>query len=81
MKHYEGDAADLCLDFTVEAELLGQRVVEELVAGGSDRSVTNDNKLQYVHLMADWHVNVKVGRPAQAFAAGLADVVPLPWLR
>ncbi|CAD7704872.1 unnamed protein product [Ostreobium quekettii] len=87
VKHYDGDAADLCLDFTVEDEILGQRVAEDLpdLTGshlpGSERPVTNDNKLQYVHLVADWHVNVKVGRPAQTFASGLAEVVPLPWLR
>lgn len=81
VKRFSGDASDLGLDFTVEADLLGKHVVEELVAGGSDKTVTNENKLQYVHLMADWHVNVKVGRPAQAFAAGFAEVLPLPWLR
>ncbi|GMH32392.1 hypothetical protein BSKO_00226 [Bryopsis sp. KO-2023] len=81
VKHFDGDAGDLGLDFTVEADLLGKVVVEELVGGGSDRPVTNENKLQYVHLMADWHVNKKVGRPAQAFAAGMGEVIPLPWLR
>lgn len=71
----------MSLDFTVEVDLLGKMVVEELIAGGSNHPVTDDNKLQYVHLMADWHVNVKVGRPAQMFAAGLAEVIPISWLR
>lgn len=81
VKRFSGDVSDLGLDFTVEADLLGKLVVEELVAGGSEQLVTDDNKLQYVHLMADWHVNVKVGRSAQTFAVGLAEVLPLPWLR
>lgn len=81
MKCFTGDASDLSLDFTVEVDLLGKMIVEELIDGGSNHAVTNENKLQYVHLMADWHVNVKVGRPAQIFASGLAEVIPISWLR
>lgn len=81
VKRYDGDASDLGLDFTVEAEIFGRRVSEELVPGGSEMHVSNQNKLQYVHLMADWHINKKVGKCCQAFAAGLSQIIPIPWLR
>ena len=73
---YEGDASDLGLDFTVEDETFGHRTVQELCANGADVPVTNENKLQYVHLMADFHLNTRIQGPAQAFAAGLTQVGP-----
>ena len=37
-------------------------------------AVTSSNKLLYVHLMADWHLNRRLGKPAACFAAGLNEV-------
>lgn len=42
--------------------------------GGADIAVTDDNKLQYVHLAADWHLQRRLAEPAQAFAHGLTQV-------
>ena len=81
VKRYDGDASDLGLDFTVEAEILGKRVTEELIPGGSEIPVTDQNKLQYIHLMADWHIHKKVGKSVHAFRAGLSRIIPIPWLR
>ena len=72
---YEGDASDLGLDFTVEDETFGHRTVQELCANGADAPVTNENKLQYAHLMADFHLNTRLQGPAAAFAAGLTQVL------
>lgn len=60
MQHYDGDVRDLCLDFTVTEESLGKRHVIELKPGGKDACVTNENKLQYVHAMADYKLNRQV---------------------
>lgn len=60
MQHYDGDVQDLFLDFTVTEESLGKRHVIELKPGGKDICVTNDNKLQYVHAMADYKLNRQV---------------------
>ena len=56
--------------------MFGKRHVHELCPGGDDMAVTSANKLLYVHLMADWHLNRRLGKPASSFAAGLhqADV-------
>ena len=71
---YEGDAADLCLDFSVEDATFGARSVHNLLPGGADMAVTNANKLHYIHLAADWHLNGRLGASASAFAQGLAQV-------
>ena len=62
-QHYEGDARDLSLDFTVTEELFGKHTTVELRPGGADIPVTNENKLQYVHAMADYKLNRQV-RPS-----------------
>ena len=36
---------------------------------------------QYVYLVADWHLNKRLGGAAAAFARGLTRVLPPPWLR
>lgn len=60
MQNYDGDTSDLSLDFTVTEESLGKRDVVELKPGGKDICVTNENKLQYVHAMADYKLNRQV---------------------
>lgn len=60
LQHYGGDARDLALDFTVTEELFGKHYTVELRPGGADMVVTNENKLQYVHAMADYKLNRQV---------------------
>ena len=67
-QHYEGDAEDLYLDFTVTEELGGKRIVHELRPGGKSISVTNENKLHYVHAMADFKLNRQVRYLVWGFA-------------
>ncbi|KAK9903317.1 hypothetical protein WJX75_002686 [Coccomyxa subellipsoidea] len=81
LKRYAGEAEDLGLSFAVEEEAFGRRTEHELIPGGADVAVTNANKLLYVHLVADWHLNGRLGDAAAAFAAGLAQVIAPRWLR
>lgn len=60
LQHYDGDVKELSLDFTVTEESLGKRHIIELKPGGKDAIVTNENKLQYVHAMADYKLNRQV---------------------
>lgn len=71
---YDGDATDLCLDFSVEDDTFGARALHSLVPGGAQVAVTDSNKLQYIHLAADWHLNGRLGASSAAFARGLAQV-------
>jgi HECT-domain (ubiquitin-transferase) len=73
IKNYDGDAADLGLDFVVTDEALGQRRDHELVHGGASIPVTNENRRLYVHLCARWHLGRVGGAAAAAFARGLSQ--------
>ncbi|XP_057785709.1 E3 ubiquitin-protein ligase UPL7 [Salvia miltiorrhiza] len=81
VKHYDGDVRDLVLDFTVTEESLGKRLVIELKPGGKDICVTNDNKLQYVHAMADYKLNRQILPFSNAFYRGLTDLISPSWLK
>ncbi|KAL6637123.1 hypothetical protein ACP70R_024695 [Stipagrostis hirtigluma subsp. patula] len=80
LKHYDGDVEDLCLDFTVTEELGGKRIIHELRPGGKNISVTNENKLHYVHAMADFKLNRQILPFANAFYRGLSDLISPSWL-
>ncbi|CAA0829703.1 E3 ubiquitin-protein ligase UPL7 [Striga hermonthica] len=81
VKHYDGDVKDLSLDFTVTEESLGKRHVIELKPGGKDICVTNENKLQYVHAMADYKLNRQILPFSNAFYRGLTDLISPSWLK
>ena len=49
------------------------RPLQVLKPGGRDEAVTSDNRLQFVHLAAEWHLARRLGQPAEAFAQGLHE--------
>ncbi|GMI80949.1 ubiquitin-protein ligase 7 [Hibiscus trionum] len=81
VKHYDGDVEELCLDFTVTEESFGKRHVIELKPGGKDVCVTNANKMQYVHAMADYKLNRQILPFSNAFYRGLTDLISPYWLK
>ncbi|KAG2406127.1 E3 ubiquitin-protein [Vigna angularis] len=81
VKNYDGDVTELCLDFTVTEESLGKRYVVELKSGGKDISVTNENKMQYMHAMADYKLNQQMLPFSNAFYRGLTDLISPSWLK
>ncbi|KAL2345154.1 hypothetical protein Fmac_006439 [Flemingia macrophylla] len=81
VKNYDGDVKELCLDFTVTEESLGKRYVVELKSGGKDISVTNENKMQYIHAMADYKLNQQILPFSNAFYRGLTDLISPSWLK
>ncbi len=86
LKTYEGDAADLCLTFTLPGDdgdmsHRGATHAElPLVPGGGDKDVTNGNKIQYIHLVADAKLNKAMAKQTAALVAGFHDVIPPSWL-
>ncbi|PIK59765.1 putative ubiquitin-protein ligase E3C [Apostichopus japonicus] len=81
LKDYEGDVADLDLNFTVVDDNLGEAKVYELKPGGEKIQVTNANRIEYIHLMADFRLNKQIRPHILNFRAGIADVIDLEWLR
>ena len=76
---YDGDAEDLGLSFAVEDETFGTRTVIPLIDGGDSTPVRNDNKMHYILMLADWHLNIRLGTAAAAFAKGMQKASPVPY--
>jgi ubiquitin-protein ligase E3 C len=74
---------DLSLTFSVSVgSEIGNVAREiELIPGGSHMPVTNENKIRYVLLSSWFHLAKELDKPAQAFASGFNEVVPMSWLR
>ena len=82
LKKYDGDVeADLCLTFSVDSEEFGARTSVDLREGGSVIPVTAENRIEYVHLMADYRLNKQIATQCKALLTGLHSVVPSGWLR
>ena len=82
LKRYDGDVeGDLCLSFCVDEEQFGARRTVDLREGGSAIPVTTENRIEYVHLMADYRLNKQLAPQVKAFVDGLHAVVPPGWLR
>ncbi|XP_021680792.2 E3 ubiquitin-protein ligase UPL7 isoform X2 [Hevea brasiliensis] len=81
VKHYDGDIKDLSLDFTLTEESFGKHYVIELKPGGKNVCVTNENKMQYVHAMADYKLNRQILPYSNAFYRGLTDLISPSWLK
>ncbi|XP_057983844.1 E3 ubiquitin-protein ligase UPL7 isoform X2 [Malania oleifera] len=81
VKLYDGDVKELSLDFTINEESYGKHHVIELKPGGKDVSVTNENKLQYIHAIADYKLNRQLLPLSNAFYRGLTDLISPSWLK
>lgn len=60
LKNYSGDVSELGLDFTTVVSDFGANKIEELKPNGSNINVNNQNKIEYIHLMADYKLNKEV---------------------
>ncbi|XP_072172763.1 ubiquitin-protein ligase E3C-like [Diadema setosum] len=81
LKHYKDDVTDLDLTFTVMDNEFGEAQVHELKPGGGEIPVTAANRIEYIHLMADFRLNKQIRPHILSFRQGLADVIDLEWLR
>ena len=66
---------------TYDIILTCTRQVVELKPGGGDITVTRENSIEYLHLVAHYKLNVQLEKQFQAFRRGLSQVLPLHWLR
>ncbi|XP_065441926.1 NEDD4-like E3 ubiquitin-protein ligase WWP1 isoform X4 [Chrysemys picta bellii] len=75
------EECNLEMYFCVDMELLGKVTSHELKSGGSNILVTEDNKEEYIGLMAEWRFSRGVREQTKAFLDGFNEVVPLQWLQ
>ncbi|KKY37988.1 putative e3 ubiquitin-protein ligase hula [Diaporthe ampelina] len=62
--------------FSTEDERFGVITVEDLIPGGRDIDVTNDNKKEYVDLMVKWRIEKRIAEQFQAFREGFHELIP-----
>jgi len=75
VKYYDGDITDLCLYMSYTDSNFGDDHVVNLIPGGSEVPVTNENKMQYIRLFANYILNKKEGEQSKAFMEGMHEVI------
>ncbi|XP_046964892.1 ubiquitin-protein ligase E3B [Vanessa cardui] len=80
IKHFQGDISSLELTFSVDEERLGEIVTHELVPGGKAIPVTNENKINYIHLMAHFRMHTQIKDQTNAFIKGFRTIINPEWL-
>ncbi|KAJ8679148.1 hypothetical protein QAD02_014935 [Eretmocerus hayati] len=79
IKHYDGDVSDLELTFSVDENVMGKLVTYELKPGGKAILVTNDNKINYIHSMAQFRMYVQIKDQIAAFTKGFRSLIKPEW--
>uniref|UniRef100_A0A8C9W4R6 E3 ubiquitin-protein ligase n=1 Tax=Scleropages formosus TaxID=113540 RepID=A0A8C9W4R6_SCLFO len=67
--------------FSVDMEILGKITSHDLKPDGTNVLVTEENKEEYIGLMAEWRFSRGVEEQTKAFLDGFNEVVPLQWLQ
>uniref|UniRef100_A0A8C6Q377 E3 ubiquitin-protein ligase n=1 Tax=Nothobranchius furzeri TaxID=105023 RepID=A0A8C6Q377_NOTFU len=67
--------------FSVDKEILGEITTHELKPGGGDIQVTEENKEEYIKLVAEWRLSRGVEEQTQAFFEGFNEVLPQQYLQ
>jgi ubiquitin-protein ligase E3 C len=81
LKTYPGNVEDLALTFTVVDNEFGEAAVHELIPGGKDIAVTNENRIRYIYLVANHRLNVQIKTQCDAFLRGFSDLIHPEWIR
>jgi ubiquitin-protein ligase E3 B len=80
VKHYEGDVSELDLSLSVNREFFGKVETHDLVPGGRAVPVTNENKISYIHRVAQFHMCTQLQHQTKAFVRGFHSIVNPEWL-
>ncbi|KAF1321513.1 E3 ubiquitin-protein ligase upl6, partial [Globisporangium splendens] len=81
LKHYAGNVEDLALTFSVSEMEFGRVVTRNLVPDGANIPVTNENRIRYIHVMANYKLNVQASSESAAFLKGFRDLIPAKWIQ
>ena len=55
------------MDFTIVTEDVGATSVHDLKPNGRNIPVTKDNRIEYIHLVADYKLNKQIRQQCNAF--------------
>eukprot|EP00455_Lapot_gusevi_P002096 TRINITY_DN1080_c0_g3_i1.p1 TRINITY_DN1080_c0_g3~~TRINITY_DN1080_c0_g3_i1.p1 ORF type:complete len:316 (-),score=75.15 TRINITY_DN1080_c0_g3_i1:36-983(-) len=80
LKKQTGPLDDLGLNFCVHHESFGFRSTTELIPDGENVAVTQENKLRFISLYADYKLNTQIKAQSAAFLKGLRKIIDQSWL-
>ncbi|GLB43810.1 putative HECT-domain-containing protein [Lyophyllum shimeji] len=81
LKHYTGNPEDLALNFTIAIDEFGQTKTVDLIPNGSNITVTRENRLQYIQLVAHYRLTKQIKLQSEAFFEGLSEMIDPKWIR
>ncbi|KAE8576589.1 hypothetical protein XENTR_v10004253 [Xenopus tropicalis] len=67
--------------FSVDKEILGEVKSHDLKPDGSNIQVTEENKEEYIRLVAEWRLSRGVEEQTQAFFEGFNEILPQQYLQ
>ncbi|CAM9458222.1 unnamed protein product [Heterosigma akashiwo] len=75
------DISALHLTFSVTHSEYGEVRTVNLCPDGDNIPVTNENVIRYIHLLANYKLNVQTAAQGRAFLKGFRDLIPVAWIR
>ncbi|XP_052208292.1 E3 ubiquitin-protein ligase UPL6-like isoform X2 [Diospyros lotus] len=80
LKHYEGDISELELYFVIVNNEYGEQTEEELLPGGKNTRVTNENVITFIHLIANHRLNFQIRQQSSHFLRGFQQLIQKDWI-
>ncbi|XP_028115773.1 E3 ubiquitin-protein ligase UPL6-like isoform X1 [Camellia sinensis] len=80
LKHYEDDISELELYFVIVNNEYGEQNVEELLPGGKNIRVTNENVITFIHLIANCRLNFQIRQQSSHFLRGFQQLIQKDWI-
>lgn len=80
LKHYKGDISGLELYFVIVNNEYGEQTEEELLPGGRNLRVTNDNVITFIHLVSNHRLNYQIRQQSSHFLRGFQQLMQKDWI-
>ncbi|XP_061360254.1 E3 ubiquitin-protein ligase UPL6-like isoform X2 [Gastrolobium bilobum] len=80
LKHYDGDISELELYFVMVNNEYGEQTEEELLPGGRNLRVTNENVITFIHLVANHRLNFQIRQQSSHFLRGFQQLIQKDWI-
>ncbi|CAA0841937.1 E3 ubiquitin-protein ligase UPL6 [Striga hermonthica] len=80
LKRYTGDISELELYFVIVNNEYGEQTEEELLPGGKNIQVTNENVITFIHLVANHRLNFQIRQQSSHFLRGFQQLIKKEWI-
>ncbi|XP_050375233.1 E3 ubiquitin-protein ligase UPL6 [Argentina anserina] len=80
LKHFKGVISELELYFVILNNEYGEQTEEELLPGGKNLRVTNENVITFIHLVANHRLNYQIRQQSSHFLRGFQQLIQKDWI-